>query len=189
MYGVEPNVGMRTAAEEMLHGESRFHSVKGMAQATTLEDASVDLVTSFQAFHWFQGDATRAEFTRILKPGGKVALVWNVRLLDATPFLKEYEALLLEFGTDYSAVRHENIGNEELGGFFKNGVFTKHSLPSEQTFDFEGLKGRLLSSSYAPAAGDERHLPMLRLLEDIFNRNQSGGRVSFLYDTQVYTGH
>ena len=78
-----------------------FTSVKGTAEATTLADGSVDLITAAQAFHWFDRARTRAEFERILKPGGWVALIWNDRQLDSTPFLREYEALLHEFGTDY----------------------------------------------------------------------------------------
>lgn len=188
LYAVEPNADMRGAAEQMLSGEVRFYSVTGSAEATTLPEASLDLVTAAQAFHWFKPEPTRVEFTRILKPDGWVALVWNVRKVDGTPFLHAYENLLLDCGTDYSQVRHENIGLEQLGGFFKGGAYTTFVVPHAQQFDFEGLKGRLLSSSYAPAPGHPRHEAMLTELEEIFEKTNNGGSVAFEYDTQVFIG-
>lgn len=188
LYAVEPNREMRTAAEQHLAGHPRFHSVDGSAKATTLADHSVDLICAAQAFHWFQGEETSAEFKRILKPGGWVALIWNVRLLDTSPFLRGYEALLLQFGTDYQVVRHENIGDTELGAVFGDGGFERHSFPSSQVFDFEGLKGRLLSSSYAPPPGHPQHDAMLEELRRLFEATGQEGKVSFDYETQVFLG-
>src|ERR1039458_5869167 len=74
VFGVEPNAGMRAAAERQLAGVERFHSVDGRAEATTLADASVDFVTAGQAYHWFDPEPTRNEFRRILKPPGGVVL-------------------------------------------------------------------------------------------------------------------
>ncbi len=186
--GVEPNAAMRGAAEDLLAGHARFQSVAGSAQDTALPDQSVTLITAFQAFHWFPAAATRREFDRILAKDGRVALVWNVRHLATTPFLRAYEDLLLEFGTDYGAVRHENIGDGELAGFFRDGEFERHSYPSAQEFDFVGLKGRLLSSSYAPPAGHPRHESMLATLQRAFDAHQIENRVAFEYDTQVFIG-
>jgi SAM-dependent methyltransferase len=188
VFGVEPNREMRQAAERLLAGEPSFHSINGTAEATTLEDHSVDLVVAAQAFHWFKRPEARAEFSRILRSDGRVALIWNERQLDGTPFLRAYEQLLLTFATDYAQVRHENIGNQEFGEFFMDGAFTAHSMPNEQSFDYEGLKGRLLSSSYAPAEGRPDHEPMIEELARIFEQHQSGGLVCFKYDTRVYVG-
>lgn len=185
---VEPNREMRQAAERLLASYPGFHNVEGSAQATTLPDQSVDLLVAAQAFHWFNTPATRAEFTRILKPGGHIALIWNERKLDATPFLRDYEQLLVEYGTDYTEVRHENIGATALGQFFI-GPYAAHEFANEQHFDFEGLKGRLLSSSYAPPVGHPRHEPMLAELQRLFNRHQTDGQVVVEYITRVYIGH
>ncbi len=186
--GVEPNRPMREAAERLLAGYPAFRSVDGSAQATTLADDSIDLVVAAQAFHWFDTPETRTEFDRILKPGGHVALIWNERKTDATPFLREYENLLLHFGTDYAEIRHENIGPASLARFFPGG-YSVHSFPNYQKFDFDSLKGRLLSSSYTPAAGHPAHEPMLAELRHIHELHQTGGEVVIEYDTKIYLGH
>lgn len=185
--GVEPNAPMRFAAEELLSSYPTFTSVAAKAQDTTLPDAFADLITSAQAFHWFATAETRAEFSRILKPGGRVALIWNVRKFDSTPFLKAYESLLIEFGTDYAEVRHEITEAEAIDTFFTNGYFLS-SFPSSQEFDLPSLKGRLMSSSYTPAAGSPRHQPMMDQLQVIFDSHHQNGKVTFEYDTRVYLG-
>src|SRR3954468_20199343 len=90
VFAVEPNNEMRHAAETLLKDHTSFHSVSGTAEATTLTEHSVDFVVAAQAFHWFNPKPTRAEFTRILKPGGWVVLMWNERRLDTNPFLRDY---------------------------------------------------------------------------------------------------
>jgi len=185
--GVEPNQPMREAAERLLSGYPRFHSVDGSAQATTLADQSADLIVSAQAYHWFDTPEARAEFRRILKPGGKIALIWNECLLDTTPFLRDYEALLREFGTDYAEIRHDNIGPESLKLVFPGG-YDIHTFPNSQRFDYEGLEGRLLSSSYTPAPGRPGHEPMLAELRRLFDEHRQNGQVSIDYDARVYLG-
>ncbi len=188
VFAVEPNDEMRAAAERWLGGRAGFRSVSGTAEATTLADHSVDLVTAAQAFHWFRPAPTRAEFDRILRPGGRVALIWNQRRMDSTPFLRAFEDLLLRYGTDYLKVRHENVDAGALGGFFRGGAYVTHSFPNEQVFDYEGVKGRLLSSSYVPAAGEPGHGAMIEELTEIFRRHQEDGHVRFEYDTRVHVG-
>jgi len=187
VYGVEPNAAMRAAGEQFLAADPRFHSIAGTAEATTLPDASVDGIIAAQAFHWFETDATRREFARILRPGGWCALLWNSRHLDTTPFLRDYEALLLEFGTDYAKVRHENIDQAAVAKFFGSPV-TRRTLPHSQVFDFAALKGRLMSSSYAPGPDHPRHAAMLAELQQIFGAHVDNGCVKFEYDTEVYVG-
>lgn len=187
VMGVEPNDAMREAAERLLSAYPSFHSIKGKAQETTLDEHSVDLITAAQAFHWFDTPETRSEFTRILKPGGKIALIWNERQFDTTPFLKAYEQLLLTFGTDYEKIRHENIGPKNLAEFF-SGAYESHAFPSFQRFDFESLTGRLLSSSYTPPPGSPLHEPMLEELRRIFDLYHESGNVTFEYITRVFLG-
>ena len=189
VFAVEPNREMRAAAERFLGGNPAFHSIEGTAEATTLANHNVDFVVAAQAFHWFDPQKSRAEFTRILKRGGWTVLIWNGRRTDSTPFLRAYEKLLLTYSNDYSTVRHENVGDSELKQFFAEGTYKTHSVPHSQLFDFEGLKGRLLSSSYAPAAGQSGHEPMLAALAAIFDAHEKNGQVSFDYDTQVHIGH
>jgi SAM-dependent methyltransferase len=187
VFAVEPNAEMRAAAEAMLGGDPRFRSVDGSAEATTLPDASVDYVVAAQAFHWFDPARVSAEWRRIVRPGGWMVLLWNTRHLDTTPFLRAYEALLREHGTDYTAVTHENVTDESLRAVLGDG-YGERVVPNEQVFDFEGLKGRLLSSSYAPNVCHPGHEPMLAALERIFREHQRDGRVRFEYDTEIYFG-
>jgi SAM-dependent methyltransferase len=187
VYGVEPNAGMRAAAAQALAGEPRFVSVDGRAEATTLRDRSVDLVVAGQAFHWFDAAAAHDEFARILRPLGWIVLMWNARKLDATPFLRDYEALLLELGTDYREVRHENAW-ERLDVMYGPGKATQARFENVQRLDYEGLEGRLLSSSYTPQADDPRRAPMLARLRAIFDEHQREGTVDFEYETVVFYG-
>ena len=175
------------AAETLLGSVPRFHSVHGTAEATTLTDHSVDYIVAGQAFHWFDVDRAQNEFLRILRPGGWVALLWNSRKTDTTPFLRGYEKLLLDFGTDYQEVNHANVSAETLQRFF--GSTQLSALPNEQVFDLAGLTGRLLSSSYVPGEDDPRHAPMLATLAKLFATHEQGGHVRFEYDTELYFGH
>ena len=186
VYGVEPNTEMRVAAERLLAERPKFTSVAGTAEATTLADASVDLVTAAQAVHWFDLTRTRAEFARILRPGGWVALLWNDRQTDTTPFLRDYEDLLQHFATDYAEVRHKELDPAKVRAFVGSGTVKHTVFKNRQVFDYDGLLGRLLSSSYAPNEGHPGHQPMRRRLEEIFRQHQIGGTVAFEYDTQVY---
>lgn len=188
VFAVEPNAAMRQAAEGLLSGYEEFKSIDATAEATTLESGSVDFVTAAQAFHWFDRVRAKKEFRRILEPGGWVVLIWNERRLDSTAFLRAYEELLLRFGTDYEKVRHEKVASE-IAEFFSPGSFKLQTLENAQHFDFESLKGRLLSSSYAPEGDHPKFGSMLNELEVIFNANQTNGSVSFEYDTKVYYGH
>ena len=188
VYGVEPNREMAAVAEADLGGTGRFHSVDGRAEATSLRDRSVDLVTAGQAFHWFKVPESRAEFRRILRPGGAVALVWNLRRLDSTPFLRDYEAFLHRWSNDYEEVSAQYAREESLRGLFGETGWTERRFDSAQHFDFEGLRGRLLSSSYTPKEGDPRRAAMLAALPAVFDAHARDGRVAFEYDTRVFMG-
>ncbi len=187
VFGVEPNAAMREAAEQILSEYERFVSRDGNAEQTGLESATTDFVIAGQAFHWFDQQKARAEFSRILKPGGWVVLVWNERRLDSTPFLRAYEDLLLRFGTDYQQVRHENITGD-LAEFFAPGNLNTAKFDNVQHFDFEGLCGRVLSSSYAPGPDHPQFKPMMAELRGLFDKHSGSGNVAFEYDTSVYYG-
>jgi SAM-dependent methyltransferase len=188
VHAIEPNAPMRAAAEKLLSHHRTFHSINATAESTNLPAASVDLILAAQAFHWFDKPKARAEFARILRPGGYVVLVWNERRTDATPFLRDYEQLLQTYATDYNTVRHENVDAPALAAFFAPSSFTTREFENAQHFDYPGLESRLLSSSYTPAANDPRRPPMLERLRQIFDRHQQGGRVTFEYDTRAHYG-
>jgi ubiquinone/menaquinone biosynthesis C-methylase UbiE len=185
VFGIEPNADMRKAGEEFLADYSRFTGIAGTAEATTLSDHSVDFVTAAQAAHWFDLPKARNEFIRIAKPGGWSVLLWNERSVDSTPFLRAYEELVLNFGTDYKEVRHERT-TETIHEFFYPTPFHSRVFNNHQEIDYAGLEGRLLSSSYTPSADHPNYQPMLTELRRIFDTNQVDSKVVLEYKTRVY---
>ncbi|HRE41997.1 MAG TPA: class I SAM-dependent methyltransferase [Ignavibacteria bacterium] len=184
--GVEPNKEMRNSSIRLLSEYSNFKAVDGNSSDTNLKDKSVDLVSGFQAFHWFDIMKSKIEFKRILKNNGYAVFVWNTRKED-TEFLKDYESLLQKFGTDYKQVKHNNINHQTVVNYFDKN-FKYVEFQNSQKFDFDGLRGRLLSSSYAPNESDSLYNEMIFELEKIFKRHCLNEAVSFDYTTQVYSG-
>ena len=188
VVAVEPNAAMRAAAIGRLGADPRFDAVDGSAEATGLADASVDVVSAAQAFHWFDQAAIRPEWRRILRAGGWAAVYWNSRRLAGTAFLEGYEALLRAYGTDYDSVSERYEDDDHMRRWFGDGLRGVARFAHSQRLDFDGLRGRLLSSSYAPAAGDPRHAPMLAALRALFDATAVDGHVDFDYDTRVFAG-
>lgn len=186
VIGVEPNEPMRQAGEAYLADYDKFISVAGQAEATTLPDHSVDAIVAGQAFHWFERDKTRVEFERILRPGGPIALIWNVQ--DKTePIVAAYQAILREFGDQVVKLKHVNRApEEEIAQFFAPAGYTHHTLPNPQPLDYEGLAGRFMSTSTAPRPGSPSHYTALRHLKQAFNTHQQNGLVQFKYHTDIY---
>ena len=188
VIGIEPNDAMRVFAEERLKDYQQFESVDGSAESTALPDDSVDIIVAAQAFHWFDWKKTKQEFRRILKPNGWVVLVWNERLLDSTPFLRAYEELLLQYGTDYHEARHENVAGK-LTEFFAPDEFKLVNLNNFQYFDLAAFQGRVASASYTPEPGHPNFEAMAASLQRIFDEHNHDGTVTFEYDTRIYYGH
>jgi SAM-dependent methyltransferase len=187
VFGIEPNREMREAAEAVLREFPRFQSIDGSAESTGLDADSVDYVVAAQAFHWFRADEARTEFVRIGRPGSWTALVWN-RRLESSSFLRAYEGLLHRFSLDYAAVDHRKRSDPgALRDFFGDG-HQRATLPNAQLLDWAGLRGRVLSSSYAPLPGQPNHDAMFGELRRIFDTHQQDGRVTFEYETEVTWG-
>ncbi|CAN5261767.1 class I SAM-dependent methyltransferase [soil metagenome] len=185
VFGVEPNEDMREAAETYLNNFPNFKSINGTAENTTLADKSVEFVIAAQAFHWFDNAKAGEEFRRILRDKGFIALIWNERQLDTNKFLRDYENLLSEFGTDYEKVRHDNINEKDLRQFFMTDV-QQAAFLNIQRLDFEGLKGRMLSASYMPTAENPRFDEMIKKLESLFAEHAENGRIEILYNTNIF---
>ena len=186
-YGVDMtdemlSLARRNAAEA---GATNVEFLRGEIESIPLPDDSVDVVIAAQAFHWFEPEPTGREFKRILRPGGYAALIWNERQLDTTAFLRDYEQLLLKYGRDYAKVRHENVSEEMLAGFFNAG-FERISFPNEQVFDLAGIRGRLLSSSYMPDENDPSYEAMINELALLFAKHAENDRIKVFYDTNIF---
>ena len=185
--GVEPNAAMRAAAENELAGNARFESIDACAEVTGIEAGSVDFIVAAQAFHWFEARAARLEFARILKASGFVALVWNQRR-DTRPN-RDYEEMLEELAPEYSQVREDDrAAAAKIRAFFAPAEPGTAKFENEQRLDEEGLRGRLLSSSYAPPKGHPLHDPILRRLDEIFRAYAENGLFAIEYDTVVWYG-
>jgi len=187
VFGVEPNAGMRAAGERVLAKYRKFTSVSAAAEATTLPDDSIDFVVAGQAFHWFDRDKARIEFERILKTEGWVVLAWNGFRVESSPLSGAYQELVVRYGTDYKEVSRE-INGCDVEPFYAPGSCKCARFRFQQVFDYEGLKGRLLSASYAPDPQHPSYEPMIDDLRVIFEAHQKGGKVNFDYETEVYYG-
>lgn len=185
VFGIEPNDNMRQSAERRLVQFPGFHSINGTAEATTLAAHSVDGITVAQAFHWFDGLQAVAEFRRILKPGGFVALIWNVRDTTASPFMADYERIVHTHGSEFARSNKEIVSAERLRELF-GPTLAEHVLPNFQDLDWPGLRGRVLSASYMPLKGQPGYEPMVADLQAAFARSQLGGHVRMIYNTRVY---
>jgi ubiquinone/menaquinone biosynthesis C-methylase UbiE len=188
VYAVEPNEAMLQAAIDQYGNNPQFIPVKGTAEATTLPPNFIDLIVCAQSFHWFNEEKTAIEFKRILKTGAKAALIWNNRLADADEFSKAYENLLKHDAIDYNKVNHRKIGEINFKRFFKDGNYSVTKFSNQQVFDLDGLFGRAFSSSYVPSEGSEEGEKFRTLLENIFDRYNQNGLVSFHYQTEIYLG-
>lgn len=188
VFAVEPNAEMREAGNRYLSDCVNFRGIDGTAEATTLFHHVADFVTAAQAAHWFDRRKANAEFKRILKPKGWLVLIWNERDLNS-PFARDYEGLLNTYGTDYANVRCQGRATyETVAEFFAPAPFQESMLSSAQEFDYAGLEGRLLSSSYAPEVAHAQHEPMMKALRQLFDRHQKNGHVKMEYETKMYYG-
>jgi hypothetical protein len=178
---------MRVVAERIFKDEPRFRSIDGSAEATTLPETSVDVIVAGQAFHWFDAGRTKKEFLRISGENAWAVLIWNERQV-STPFEKDYEGLLLQYATDYRKVDHRNVSPEKIGAFFAPRPVKYQTFPNEQVFDFDGLKGRLLSSSYMPNRDQPGFGSMIDALTKLYEKHSQGDQVKLTYETRVYAG-
>lgn len=188
VIAVEPNEAMRSVCASLESEYPRLRCVAGTAEKTGLEDHSVALVTVAQALHWFDLLVTRAEFVRILSPGGWCAIIYNHRHMGGDAFHDGYEQLLREFGSDYAAVQARHAGPEKIGEFFAPSAVKTVNFANHQNLTFEGLLGRLTSSSYMPQPGHPRYEAMTAAAEDLFTALHRNGTVRMDYETAVSYG-
>jgi ubiquinone/menaquinone biosynthesis C-methylase UbiE len=185
VFAIEPNAAMRAAGSQLQESFPHLVAMIGTAEETTLPAASVDFIMAAQAAHWFHPQQARAEFERILKPNGWCVFIWNERSTDGNPFLEAYEQLLHTYCAEYKEKRHgktSRVAHE----FFAGRQYQERGFQYEQQFDFAGLAGRLLSSSYCPLQEDPRHAPMMQELERIFRDHARQNEVRLVYNTRVF---
>lgn len=185
VHAIEPNDAMRARAEQSLGNNSRFHSQNSTAEHIDLADGFVDAVVVAQAFHWFDGPKAAEEFRRITKPSGFIALIWNVRNPALSPFAAEYERIVHAYGSEFARSGKEVVSEQRLRELFGPGL-QQHELANFQDLDWPALRGRLLSASYMPLAGQPGHEPMLADLRRAFDAHQRQTQVRLEYETRVF---
>ena len=189
VIGIEPNADMRAAGQHHLRNYPRFTSVDATAEATTLPPHSVDMITVGQAFHWFNLEKARQEFERILKLDGWVILAWNIAR-NKSPFMLAYEKIWFNYLAPQAdnAVTDAQAIEAGLRAWYAPGIVSFESFDNSQVVDLDGLRGRILSSSYSPTPEHPKYAPMLAELETIFNTHQVKGKVAIEYECRVCYG-
>lgn len=185
VIAVEPNAPMRETCEELREEFPRLVCMNGTAEATGLGDGSVDMVTVGQAMHWFDLGASRREFTRVLRQGGWCVVVYNHRRMAGDAFHEGYERTLVEFGKDYPSVQSSHLTEDKLAAFFAPSKMKCATLPNHQDLTLEGLRGRVLSSSYMPQQGDVKYPATMDAVDALFARHAKDGVVRMVYETAI----
>lgn len=187
VYGVEPNDDMRGQAESALGAWPGFRAVKGTAADTTLADASMDLVTCAQAFHWFDPEAFSAECRRILRPRGKVFLIWNMREESAGINREMYEL----YKSFCPAFRGFAGGIQKDDGkirrFFSSG-YQYQEYENPLFYTMETFISRSLSGSYSLKEGDPGFQEYLGGIREVFGKYENHDLVEMPNKTVVYFG-
>lgn len=181
VIAIDPNPEMLQAA--MPHPSIKFE--RGTAENTNLPDRSVDLITCFQAFHWFEPSSTLKEFRRILKATGRLALVWNDLERRNDEFTANYSRFIVRFSTQ----KHERVLRDaasflETSSDFKNVTVGEYSYRHE--LDWEQFLGHARSMSFIPYEETFTQLfsDELKALFDRFCDDK--GKVCIVYYTSLY---
>lgn len=180
VIAVEPGQIMQGAAIP----HPRVGWVSATAQATGVDAASVDIVLCAQSFHWFHTREAIGEFSRIVKPAGRLAIMWN-RRSTSDPFTAGYRQAIADSGGESTAERM--LFTPEIVS--ADGLFTppvRRAFANTQRLDLDGLIGRARSASYVPKDGEAgtRLLESLRALHAHFA--DRAGLVTLVYETELY---
>lgn len=186
-YAIEPNQEMRAAAYSLLSKYPNFQTLNGSAESIPLLDGEIRLLTIAQAFHWVDAKKFRQEAKRCLADGGQAAIIWNSRRNDL-PFMRDYQQMLIEMVPEYELTREKSDDLEKIRTFFGHDQYIRKVFPYRQTFDWEGLQGRLMSASYCPKPSEPGHIPLMTKLRSLFDGYEKNGQITFVYDTVVYLG-
>lgn len=187
VYGIEPNEEMRKQAFLQLGGCDRFHILDGTEAGTCLEDHFVDVVTVAQAFHWFDVKAFKKECRRILKPGGRVYLIWNMRDMkeninqDAFVIFHDFCPEFKGFG---GGIKRDDKRIQEFFGGKYSYIEFEHPL----FYTEEAFLRRSLSGSYSIQEGDTFFQEYMDALKKLYRKYESNGKIEMGNQTVIYFG-
>jgi SAM-dependent methyltransferase len=180
VFAIEPNAEMRQAAAP--HNRVEFR--EGTSEATNLPDALLDLVVCFQSFHWFNPVLTLPEFRRIIKPSGRLAVVWNLRDR-ADALTLGYTQIVKSASNSHPALELDRSIDPLLASSDFTDVRSSE-FTNRQYLDLEGLIGRAKSTSYIPNSGHHLQKTISDLTELYQAHCGDRGLVSLVYKTRVY---
>lgn len=189
VVAIEPNAGMREAGlaySRELDGGERIEWRDATAEATGLADASVDLVLCAQSYHWFEPVAACREFGRVLRPGGRLALMWN-DADESQPVSRGYYDLVRAASDGVGPTSHQTVAKApHVEAPFADDRLRQMHFRNEQRLDAAGLIGRAMSASYVPKEGPEAE----RLVEGLRRLHAehvgADGCVGLVYGVWVY---
>ena len=187
VIAVEPNDDMRAEAEKRFAGASNVSVLAGTAEATGIEDASVDLVTAAQAFHWFDCEAFRAECPRILRGNARVALVWNMRVSEA-PVNAACEQVFRELCPRFKGFSGGVRMDDPTVSQFFHGRFEEWHFNNDLVYSRDAFIARCLSGSYAPKEGEDSYDAFVSAVSGIFDEFQQDGSIVVPNMTDAYVG-
>lgn len=183
---VEPNPDMRAAFQKSL---PRIECLPGSAEKTGLPAQSLTLVTAAQAFHWFDEELFRDECCRLLRPEGKLAVVWNNRQQHGIG--PAYDAVCRKYCPDYRTGHVGKRSAEEGDRFLKERYFRQVEIfrcPNTVPRTEAQFIGDKLSRSYALTASSPDFPAFVRELKEVFDAFAVGGHVREEYESVVYLG-
>lgn len=187
IFAIEPNDDMRTKAEEQFKAFSNITSVNATAENTSLPDNSVDLITVAQAFHWFDRNIFKKECQRILKPDGKVVLIWNDRDI-SSGIIKDNFAVNRKYCPNFKGSSNGmDFSKSSFSDFFE-GECDLAEFDNRLIYDRDAFISRNLSSSYAPNENDSHYGEYVKAIEEVFEKYNDCGTVNYPYITRCYIG-
>jgi SAM-dependent methyltransferase len=180
VVAVEPSEGMRAAAAP----HPRVSWLAARAERLALQAETADLVVCAQSFHWFDPVAVLPEFARVLRPHGRLAIIWN-RRSKIDPYTQEYRQAIVDVGGETGAERMPfDPAVVPAGGAFAEAE--RRAFANAQRLDLEGLIGRARSASYVPKTGAEG-TRLIKLLEALHARHaDANGIATLVYETEIY---
>ncbi len=188
---VEFNKDMLAKLSKEVAPYAKAQIVNATAEHTSLPEKSIDFVTAAQAFHWFDSTQFATECNRILKPNGKVVLVWNVRDLNSK-LVQTQESIFKTYCPNFKGFSggFDKVDTTLVKHFFKDGICQYEVFDNPFVYHGkEAFVGRSLSSSYAPKPQEAAYAPFVKELEELFDTYQINDIVTMPNEAVVYWGN
>jgi len=188
VIGIDPNPDMlQQARDSSREAELSIDYRAGAGERTGLDAGSAGLIVLAQAFHWLKPMDALREFHRVLAPGGRLALVWNVRDEEHDEFTRAYSDIARRSMADARAQGFEThdlrSADPTVGGFFKDARLV--IFPNPHRLSLDGLLGRARSASYFPRPGNPLREQLETELRALFAQHAHDGVVALWHRTEV----